>query len=237
MVCTQKDKIIEKYRGTLIGELLISGGFVSSEDIQRIINQQKEKNKKIGELLVEEGLLDPFELDIALKIQDKLRNPKSALKLSAGIKKRLGEILIDAKKITQEQLEEALSIQEKTKEKLGEVLIKLGYIKPADLNLALVFQEFSDKPVPNILKIGEILCKSKIISKEQLEKALEIQKIFPEKKIGEILLELGFLDKEKLEWGLNLQRKFIALTLTGLFSMANVFSIELAEAVEKYGPQ
>ncbi len=227
-----KLNFMEKHSGTLLGELLIAGGFVSSKDIQRLLSIQKEKNKKIGELLVEEKLIEPIELNIALEIQNKLRNPKAALKLCAGIRKRLGEILIEAKKITVHQLEEALKIQQKTGEKLGQILLNLGYIKPADLNLALLFQELSDKPIPNNLKLGEILYKNKIITKKQLDKALEIQKVFPDKKIGQILVELGYLDNEELEKGLKLQQKLILATLTGLFTIAQTLNFETLYASE-----
>ena len=42
---------------------------------------------------------------------------------------RLGEMLIRAGRITEEQLEEALKVQKETGEKLGETLLSLGYIK------------------------------------------------------------------------------------------------------------
>ncbi len=44
------------------------------------------------------------------------------------IKKKLGEILIDAGNITQHQLESALLIQRGKKKKIGKILIELGYI-------------------------------------------------------------------------------------------------------------
>ncbi len=44
------------------------------------------------------------------------------------MKKRLGEMLIKAKEITEEQLNEALGIQKKNDEMLGVVLINLGYL-------------------------------------------------------------------------------------------------------------
>jgi type IV pilus assembly protein PilB len=43
-------------------------------------------------------------------------------------RKRLGDLLLNAGYITQEQLEKALSVQSKTRERLGRALINLGYI-------------------------------------------------------------------------------------------------------------
>jgi hypothetical protein len=44
------------------------------------------------------------------------------------MKKLLGELLIEGKEITQEQLDEALSIQKKDGDLLGAILVNLGYL-------------------------------------------------------------------------------------------------------------
>lgn len=54
--------------------------------------------------------------------------------------KLLGEILVEEKIITKQQLEEAIEIQSKYKEKLGEILIKFGYCKPEQILFALARQ-------------------------------------------------------------------------------------------------
>jgi hypothetical protein len=47
------------------------------------------------------------------------------------------------------------------------------------------------------MKFGEILVQEKIITEEQLNRALDEQKNHPQKKLGEILLELDFIDIEQ----------------------------------------
>lgn len=54
--------------------------------------------------------------------------------------KLLGEILVEEKIITEQQLKEAIEIQNKYKEKLGEILIKFGYCKPEQILFALARQ-------------------------------------------------------------------------------------------------
>ena len=49
----------------------------------------------------------------------------------------LGELLIEKKLISPNQLERALSDQKETKEPLGQVLIRLGYISEGDLRMTL----------------------------------------------------------------------------------------------------
>ena len=56
-----------------------------------------------------------------------------------GRKKRLGDLLVDAGVITQDQLAEALRIQktEKTGDRLGEVLIDLNFTNEKQIMKAL----------------------------------------------------------------------------------------------------
>lgn len=51
----------------------------------------------------------------------------------AKIRKRLGEILISANKLTELQLQRALAEQSKTREKLGKVVVKMGFLKENEL--------------------------------------------------------------------------------------------------------
>ena len=53
---------------------------------------------------------------------------------------RLGDMLIEANKITQEQLSEALSEQKKSGEKLGSVFVKLGFVDEKTLLQILSWQ-------------------------------------------------------------------------------------------------
>ncbi|MFN3551443.1 MAG: GspE/PulE family protein, partial [Endomicrobiia bacterium] len=54
--------------------------------------------------------------------------------------KLLGEILVEEKIITKQQLNEVVEIQKKYKEKLGEILIKFGYCTPKQILYALAKQ-------------------------------------------------------------------------------------------------
>ncbi|MCX7716205.1 MAG: hypothetical protein N2Z73_02180, partial [Endomicrobia bacterium] len=47
--------------------------------------------------------------------------------------KLLGEILVEEKIITEQQLKEVIEIQSKYKEKLGEILVKFGYCTPEQI--------------------------------------------------------------------------------------------------------
>ncbi|PZD93145.1 type II secretion system protein GspE [Paenibacillus sambharensis] len=58
----------------------------------------------------------------------------------AIVKKRLGDLLVESRIISQEQLQEALAEQSKSKQKLGDLLITQGYITEQQLIEVLEFQ-------------------------------------------------------------------------------------------------
>ena len=66
--------------------------------------------------------------------------------------RRLGDILVEKRYVTPDQLQRALSYQQETGAKLGEALIKLGYITDDQLAEALA----SQKRLP-IIPLGELL--------------------------------------------------------------------------------
>jgi hypothetical protein len=56
-------------------------------------------------------------------------------------------------------------------------------------------------------KIGELLIHRKLISKEQLDKALEMQQLDPSQPVGQILCQMGFLKKADLAYVLDHNKK------------------------------
>jgi type IV pilus assembly protein PilB len=105
--------------------------------------------------------------------------------------KKLGSILISCNLISEKQLIEALNLQNKHSETpLGQILVKHGFVTEKDLNITL---DYYDKR----LKLGEILKRKKIISKGQLDYALELCQ---RKKtaLGNILLQLNMVTESQL---------------------------------------
>jgi type IV pilus assembly protein PilB len=127
--------------------------------------------------------------------------------------KRLGDILLDEKLITREQLALAIEKQKISKRKLGEILSELGFIREENLLKALSSQlgnpvrEInlpSSSPALKGRKLGEILLKSNLITRDELNKAIEEQKK-ANTRLGEALCTLGILAEEKLAWALSVQ--------------------------------
>ena len=97
--------------------------------------------------------------------------------------------------------------------KLGEILSELGFIREENLLKALSSQlgspvrEFplsASSPALKGHKLGEIFLKSNLITREQLNKAIEEQKK-TNKRLGEVFCALGIVTEEKLAWALSVQ--------------------------------
>ena len=70
---------------------------------------------------------------------------------------------------------------------------------------------------PSLKKIGELLIEQNLITQEQLEEALDLQKSHPNQLIGQILCRLGFLNESDLSFVLdqkNKRRKLIDILVT-----------------------
>jgi len=118
------------------------------------------KPKKIGEILVEKGLISEGDLGGLIEAQQNAR------------KVTLGDILLAEKYITQQDLEEALEEQKRTPDKkLGEILVAQGKLDYEQIDLAIKNQEEKRET-----KLGEFLVKSKIGAPEKVAIALREQK-------------------------------------------------------------
>ena len=84
---------------------------------------------------------------------------------------KLGDILLNARKITQDHLEEAMEKQRVFKRKIGEILIMMGLLNPEELELYLWYQKAFQNPEIHDFRIdtdfvqkaiaGELLFKKK----------------------------------------------------------------------------
>jgi len=112
---------------------------------------------RLGELLIQEGLISQEQLDAALHAQGSLPsyNPlgqvlidqqlltrKQLTAILVRYRKRLllGQILVKAKVITDERLKGALFYQRKTGLRLGDALVQLGLVTETQLRQAICAQ-------------------------------------------------------------------------------------------------
>jgi type IV pilus assembly protein PilB len=101
-----------------LGELLIESGIVTEQQLLEALAAQKKERKLLGEIIVDLGFTTKERLDAALARQ---------------YGSKLGEILIDKGLISFEQLQTSIDEQKNSEKSLGEILIDKGYVAEADL--------------------------------------------------------------------------------------------------------
>lgn len=106
--------------------------------------------------------------------------------------KMLGDMLLELKMVTEEQIAEALATQNEAPEKapLGQILVKLGYLKEASLNKALEQHEKRQRFI-------NVLLNYNFVNQDELELAIDMSS---SEKISlyKVLLNLDFLNFESL---------------------------------------
>lgn len=210
---------MQKRNKHLIGKILLDGGFVSVHELERALEEQRITNELLGQVLVRMGVLDPTDLKAALSVQEYLNKPEEAVKVSAGARRMLGELLTQAGHITGEQLEHALAEQKKTGEKLGEVLVRMRLLTDRQLNAVLDFQRMQgdEKRSPCPLMLGELLVSKGYVSREQLNDALYKQTL-SRKKLGEVLVEEGHAQPHHISHGIRLQHMLLTAVLVAVLT-------------------
>ena len=121
------------------------------------------------------------------------------------LRARLGDILLGAAAVTEEQLLRALLQQELSGEPLGEILVRQGAISVAVREGALGFQRTLSSPFRDRLRLGRMLLEASVVDPVTLEGAIRRQR-GARVKLGDALLEMNVITQEVLETFLKRQR-------------------------------
>ena len=119
--------------------------------------------RPVGELLVEQGLINPDQLEEALHVQTDLQNTT------------VGEILVNQDVVAEEDIQKAVAQQKAADEKK-----KKG--KEAPIHLP-----------GRKMRLGEILVEQGVAKEMDIERALEQQGSQRKKRLGEVLVEMGIV--------------------------------------------
>lgn len=215
----------------LLGRILLDGEFISPQDLDAALAEQKQSNERLGEVLVRMGALERKDLDVVLAVQADLSSKKDAKNIAAGVRQLLGELLLQARIITPLQLDSVLKEQQQTGEKLGAILVRFGFLTPEELETLLAFQQHQEGGAAGSrrLRLGELLVASRQITREQLEDVLARQKL-TKKKIGELLVEAGYVERQQIDYGIQLQRKLVTAALIAALSFVSLQGAPAAHA-------
>lgn len=156
---------------------------------------------------------------------------KTLIHNAAGERCALGELLLQANRISRSELDVCLKVQQHTGEKLGYILKRQGYLSAEELNAMLAFQlqQASSQNKTGPLQLGKLLLANNEITPEQLQKALNIQKR-QNKKLGHILVDEGFIKQAAIERNLDIQNKLLSLALGSLLALASLLTVNDAVA-------
>jgi hypothetical protein len=120
-------------------------------------SEESPSGRRFGEVLVEEKIITPEQLETALRLQaaSRIYVPLGQVLLANRVitrkqlnaqlhrhkkRSRLGDILVKAGRITEEQLYAALAHQRRTPMPIGQALIRLGYVNDMLMRDALCTQ-------------------------------------------------------------------------------------------------
>ena len=211
---------MEKVQSNLIGEILVKSGHLTQKQLERVLLLQKKEQKRLGDLLVEMGLVKESDIMEAYSKQlnvpfhanlDELEPDRVALRI----------IPVDMAK---RYITLALS--------LHETYIPAAVADPTDNTLSTTIEFATGRRLRYVLStptaiikainkfyngietdnIGDILVSESVINKDQLLEALGEQELSG-KKLGKILIEKGFATERHIA---NAFSKQFSIPLTDL---------------------
>ncbi|HEU4441698.1 MAG TPA: hypothetical protein VFR83_06735 [Burkholderiales bacterium] len=206
-----------------LGELLTRAGLLPRARLDAALAEQVTHNGKLGALLVELGLIDEAELYAVLNLQSGL-HMAAAEDIILFLRARLGDILLGAAAVTEEQLLRALLQQERSGEPLGEILVRQGAISLAVREGALGFQRTLSSPFRERFRLGRMLLEAAIVDPVTLEAAIRRQR-GARVKLGDALLEMNVITQEVLEAFLKRQRRLLAALAAGMAMAADAHGL------------
>jgi len=199
-----------------LGDLLIDQDILDQEELQKALDIQAKSMPHIGDLLKEQGKVADADIEHALSMQNRARM-------------KMGDLLVDQELVTTEDVHAALQEQKKSTDlPLGHILEKQGKVQSNDIDTALEMQQRRK------MRLGEILIEAGLITEDDIQFALAEQKVRG-KRIGEILLSSEIITEDQLLSAL--ARKFRLPTVDlDEYEINPISGKEIGrDTVEKYG--
>ena len=108
----------QRRRRKKIGEILLAQGLISQDVLDVAMEEHKKTGTSLGTVLVQMGHITQETLESVLGLQLEL----------TGQRKRLGEILVDQGFMTEAQIQECLDEQKRSGKQIGKLFIEKGFI-------------------------------------------------------------------------------------------------------------
>ncbi len=161
---------------TQIGELLLQANFISQEQLDQALVQQVKTRLPLGRILVLSGVLSESLLTTAVNAQILVRDKKLEKFQAIEALKHAKDRQVRADDGVKEK--GFYELPNRAYPRLGEILTSSGVITDAQLLHALEVSLTDRKP------LGQTLIESNAIGRDELEAALQIQRMISESKIS-----------------------------------------------------
>ncbi|MGI6105714.1 MAG: glycosyltransferase family 2 protein [Raoultibacter sp.] len=206
---------LENLHALPLGQILLKAAIITGAQLKLALSIQEKNGGSLGNILLETGAISAETLSTYIGIQQVMRESSYYDPLELHTL-QLGEILVNAKLITRDQLGAALVYQKEHGGRIGEAVVSLRILSPEVLRIFLEVQKviganyLDEQKARELIKsmsytttsyyhdIDSFVVGSGLVSKQQLETA----QIFGEthdKSLFDSLLYLGYISPETLE--------------------------------------
>lgn len=169
---------------------LMADGLLTPETLEALLARQVEYPRSMAQLILAATPLKEADLEPYLDAARKQRPMRP-------VRDRLGELLVAQGAISRRQLDEALALSKVGSQPIGSVLEELGTPRKA-IEQALHHQQVKDQlRNGGQVRLGEILVKRGVISRQQLLEAL-VEQIDQPVPLGELLIARGSASPEQV---------------------------------------
>jgi type IV pilus assembly protein PilB len=147
--------------------------------------------------------------------------------------RHLGEILRDEGVLTEPVLKKTLKEQEHLRaQKIGDILAEKHGVPQHDINR--LERERRKSAADSMQPIGEILISAKLITREQLNAALDEQRKFRNQPLGDLLVKKGLITEEQLLMALALKFRLRYIDLKDVVPSAEALQAVPMETAERF---
>lgn len=119
-----------------IGQFFKKIGLINQNQINVILEEQKQNNKLFGMIMIDKKVLSE---NLFNNLLDASSGNNQAIKKLQN--KKIGELIVDLEYSTDQKVNECISEQKNTSKKLGEIIHAKGYISKSQLNKVLSIQK------------------------------------------------------------------------------------------------
>lgn len=237
-------------QSVLLGTILFREGLIDENQIQAVLEEQKESGQRFGEILLKNGWVTESELTRALSVQlgiplilldDYPPDPKALSLVPRLVAERLQclPLSVDGDRIIRIVVSEPLNVlaadelREVTEHQLEVYIGVPSEIRNAIPEYYQVLNRLSAGEVYKHTLLGQVLVNAGMINYDQLEMVLEQQKD-RDSRIGEILLEKGWLDEKQLTEAISRQMQIPLILLASYTPDPSVLKLIPRKTAEKY---